>query len=58
MTDARTDKINSDWKAAQNDAQLGQSNLIEIVRFMARRAAERDFNAHKEAEERKDSDDT
>ncbi len=57
MRDARTDKINSDWKEAQNDAQCEQSNLIEIVRFMARRAAERDFKTHKEAQERKDSDD-
>ena len=57
MNDTRTDQIKSDWKEAQNDAQLDQSNLIEIVRFLARQAAQRDFEAHKEAKERKDSDD-
>ena len=57
MSDTRTDHIKSDWQEAQNDEQLDQSNLIEIVRFMARRAAERDFQAQQEAQERKDSND-
>lgn len=55
MSETRADHIKPDWKEAQNDAQLDQSNLIEIARFMARRAAERDFKAQQDKAERKDS---
>lgn len=57
MTDKRADQINSDWKAAQSDAQLNPSTLIEIVRLLARRAAERDFKHYKEVQERQGFDD-
>lgn len=43
-------------QSAENDPQFAQDNLLELVKFLARRAAERDFKNHlKHTKERKDS---
>jgi hypothetical protein len=58
MTKKRAEYIKNDWLSAQNDAQFADpSTLIEIVHFLARRAAERDFQSHKEKQERETPND-
>ena len=50
--------IKAHWDSVQNDAVFDQSNLIEIVRFLARCAAERDLKQRStDMQERQGSDD-
>lgn len=53
------ERVNHDIKVewqAQNDAQFASGEaLMAIARYLARRAAERDFEAQQEAQERKDA---
>lgn len=40
-----TEPIKAHWNSVQGKTSFEQSNLIELVRFLARRAAERDHQA-------------
>jgi hypothetical protein len=37
--------VKQDWFSAQNDAPLASGKFINLIKFLARRAAERDFEA-------------
>lgn len=43
MSDQNAKGVKHDWLNSQNDAQIEPDNLIDLVRLIARRAAERDF---------------
>lgn len=50
--------INLDWHGAQNDAQYAPEHLLELVRFLARCAAERDAKQQPtDMQERQGTDD-
>ncbi len=45
MSISNTNNVQQDWFSAQKDTALSSNQLTNLVKFIARRAAERDFEA-------------